>query len=203
MPRVDIRSIRRRQILDAAEQVAAQKGWIGTTIADICQTANVSTGVVTRHFESKDEIMLAALEDVLEQLQALLTPYLGRQKPVSEDIRSRLTTLSQSLVSQRTLLQLLLHFAADAISRPEIAERLQAFFSHIRQQHMVDLTLVLEEQNIPVKNPVLLVNLFQNLIFGLILSSITFGSDLPAEQLGLHSANMLLKYFDLPPENKE
>ena len=200
MSRVDVRSIRRRQILDAAERLAAQKGWTETTIADICQVANVSTGVVTRHFESKDEIMLAALEDVLEQFQAQLKPFLGSESPLAENIYQ---VFSQVVTSQATLPQLLLHSFATSISRPEIAERLHTFFSNLRQQHTADLELQLDQKGIVGTDRVILINLLYNLAFGLISSRVTLGSDLSLEQLAFHCSNMLLKYFDLPQEAKE
>src|SRR5262245_23083656 len=143
MSRVDIRSIRRRQILDAAEQLAAQKGWTETTIADICQAADVSTGVVTRHFQNKDEIMLAALEDILEQLREQLGPFGEKEKSLSEHIYSFLLALCRIEASHPTLPQLLLHFLATSTSRPEVAERLHTFFSHICQQCTMDLERLL------------------------------------------------------------
>jgi len=200
MSRVDVRSIRRRQILDAAERLAAQKGWTETTIADICQAANVSTGVVTRHFESKDEIRLAALEEVLGQFQAQLKPVLESETSLSENIYQ---VLSQVVASQATLPQLLLHSFASSISRPEIAERLHTFFAYLRQQIAADLKPLLDEAGIPDTDRVVLINLLYNLAFGLILSRVTLGSDLSLEQLALHCSNMLLKYFDLPQEAKE
>jgi AcrR family transcriptional regulator len=197
MPRVDIRSIRRRQILEAAERVATQKGWTETTIADICQAADVSTGVVTRHFENKDEIMLAALEDILEQFQAQQRSSLGSGKSLSENIQSLLPALSQTVAAQPSLSLFLLHAFATSIARPEIAERLHVFFSQLRQQHMMDLKLQFDEKGIPDEDRVLLIDLTYNMAFGLTLSRIALGTDLSLEPLALHSSNMLLKYFDL------
>jgi AcrR family transcriptional regulator len=203
MSRVDIRSIRRRQILDAAEQLAAQKGWTETTIADICQAADVSTGVVTRHFQNKDEIMLAAFEDMLEQLGGQLGSLLGREQPLSENIASSFQMIGQIVNSQPTLLQLLLHFLATATSRPEIAERLHGFIADLCQEDTTRLEHLLDEQGIEGKNSVLLVNLLHSLALSVILSQVFLGCDLPPEQLALHFSNMLLKYFDLPPVEKE
>ena len=163
MPRVDIRSIRRRQILEAAERLAAQKGWTETTIADICQAANVSTGVVTRHFESKDEIMLAALGDVLEQFRAQLELSLGNEKPLSEIAHRYFQELSQFMISQPTLPWLLAHFVAAAISRPEVAERLRAVFSQLCQQDITNLARRQDEHGIKGNDPVLVAKLLHTL----------------------------------------
>ena len=201
MSRVDIRSIRRRQILDAAMHVAAYKGWTETTIADICQAADVSTGVVTRHFESKDEIVLAAVEDVLEQFRAQWELSLGNEKSLSENTHIFFQGLSQFMTSQPTLPWLLAHSVAASVSRPEIAERLNAFISHLRQRDTVALERM--QQGIRGKNPVLMVNLLHTLALSLIMSRVFLETDRAPEQLAFHCSNMLLKYFDLPQVAKE
>jgi len=203
MARVDIRSIRRRQILEAAERLAAQKGWTDTTIADICQAANVSTGVVTRHFESKDEIMLAALGDVLEQFRAQLELSLGNDKPLSETAHRYFQELSQFMISQPTLPWLLAHFVAASISRPEVAERLRAVFSQLCQQDITNLARRQDEHGIKGNDPVLVAKLLHTLALSLILSPVFLEIDFPPEPLAFHFSNMLLKYFDLPQVAKE
>jgi AcrR family transcriptional regulator len=203
MPRVDIRSIRRRQILEAAKRLAAQKGWTETTIADICQAANVSTGVVTRHFESKGEIMLAALEDVLEQFRAQLELSLGNEKSLSETTHSYFQELSQFMISQPILPWLLVHFVAASISRLEVAERLRAVFYHLCQQDITNFERMQDEQGIKGNDPVLVAKLLHTLALSLILSPVFLEIDFPPEQLALHFSNMLLKYFDLPEVAKE
>src|SRR5258708_23947514 len=64
MGRVDVHAIRREQILASAERLLARNGWAGTTFADICKEAGISSGVLTYHFKDKDEILLAGLEKV-------------------------------------------------------------------------------------------------------------------------------------------
>jgi AcrR family transcriptional regulator len=60
-PRIDIGSIRRQQIIDAVRRIIAREGLAAVTIARIAEEADVSRGVVTYHFEHKNEI----LHDVL------------------------------------------------------------------------------------------------------------------------------------------
>ena len=70
MNRVDVRGIRRKQILDATKRVVVEKGWTEVTILDICHEAGISSGVITYHFQNKDEIMFALLEEILAQIKA-------------------------------------------------------------------------------------------------------------------------------------
>ena len=57
---------RRRSLLDAAVAVIAQKGLIGTTINSIATEVECSYGVVSFHFNSKEGIILAALDYLVD-----------------------------------------------------------------------------------------------------------------------------------------
>jgi hypothetical protein len=116
----------------------------------------------------------------------------------SESIYSILHVLSQIATSQQPLLQLLFHFIAASISRPEIAERLHVFFSQLRQQNTTNLERVLDEQGMQSKDPALLIDLLHSLALSITLSRVFLGIVLPPERLAFESANMLLKYFDFP-----
>jgi AcrR family transcriptional regulator len=55
MGRVDIRKIRKDEIVLVARKLVARKGWQNTTLADIAREAGVSLGVITYHFTNKDD----------------------------------------------------------------------------------------------------------------------------------------------------
>lgn len=73
--RIDISSIRRQQIVEAVRSIIATEGLEAVTIARIASEAGVSRGVVTYHFESKEEIiheaMQAAMRDANRAADAL------------------------------------------------------------------------------------------------------------------------------------
>jgi AcrR family transcriptional regulator len=51
----------RERLLRAAAEVFAQRGYDGTRVADIAATAGVSNGALYAHFDSKAELLVAAL----------------------------------------------------------------------------------------------------------------------------------------------
>lgn len=57
---------RRRQIADAALAIIAKKGLSALTTAAIADQVGVTDGALFRHFDSKDAIILAAIERVAE-----------------------------------------------------------------------------------------------------------------------------------------
>jgi len=58
----------RERLLRAAESVFAEHGYSGTRIADIVHAAGVSHGNFYRHFQNKDDVFVAVLEPLLDEL---------------------------------------------------------------------------------------------------------------------------------------
>src|SRR6266542_1328809 len=63
---------RREQILDAAAECFARKGFHRSTMHDICQMAELSPGAVYRYFRSKDEIIEAMEEQGRQHSAAII-----------------------------------------------------------------------------------------------------------------------------------
>lgn len=61
---------RRRQLLDVARRVLAQRGFYETTMADIAEEAGVTKPVLYQHFASKRDLYTAVLVDIGERLRA-------------------------------------------------------------------------------------------------------------------------------------
>lgn len=54
---------RREQIIDAALQVFAHKGFLHATNKDIAQEAGITPGLIYHYFESKDDLLKSILEE--------------------------------------------------------------------------------------------------------------------------------------------
>jgi TetR/AcrR family transcriptional regulator, transcriptional repressor of bet genes len=63
--------VRRTQIRDAAFELAAHAGLKAVTIRDVAERAGLSPGLVLFHFGSKEQLILALLDWVLETTTAL------------------------------------------------------------------------------------------------------------------------------------
>jgi TetR/AcrR family fatty acid metabolism transcriptional regulator len=61
-----VTAARRKQILDAAIQVFAEKGFHRTTIKDIARVAGIADGTIYTYFASKDKILIAVLDRLNE-----------------------------------------------------------------------------------------------------------------------------------------
>jgi AraC-like DNA-binding protein len=54
------RGTAQQHLLDAAQQLFAERGYRGTTTKDIAQNAGVSENLIFRYFKSKSELMVVA-----------------------------------------------------------------------------------------------------------------------------------------------
>jgi TetR/AcrR family transcriptional repressor of bet genes len=64
MPKVVDHAARRAELVDAAWRVIAAEGLEAATVRRIAQAAGCTTGLVTHYFESKDDMLVAALREV-------------------------------------------------------------------------------------------------------------------------------------------
>lgn len=68
---------RRQQILAAAARVFRSKGLHAARMEEICAEAKLSPGTVYRHFDSKDEVIVAIVEAEFEHYTNLSRTFLG------------------------------------------------------------------------------------------------------------------------------
>lgn len=61
-----------RSIFNAAMQLFLKQGFHDTTLAEIAEFANVSTGTLYRHFPSKGDFLLEVVSNSLEQLSVFI-----------------------------------------------------------------------------------------------------------------------------------
>lgn len=85
MPRVseDHLTARRQQIVAAALRCFARDGFHATSVRDVVRESGLSAGAVYSYFPSKDELVAAAVEPILEQLSAALDDALTAAAPPS------------------------------------------------------------------------------------------------------------------------
>ncbi len=66
-----VSEFRQSEIITAARQVFAEKGYIATTVDEIAARAGLAKGTIYVYFESKEQIYNAVLENDLETLRTL------------------------------------------------------------------------------------------------------------------------------------
>lgn len=85
-PRTDVSEERKNQILEAARETFAERGFHKTRMADIAEASGLSKGALYWYFESKDAIILSLLDKVFEPELLDLRSLLGHDSSPEEKI---------------------------------------------------------------------------------------------------------------------
>lgn len=125
---------RQMQILKAAYEVASRKGLDALTVRLVAHRAKLSTGLVLFHFRTKDQLVIALLDYVLQTTTAL---------QVTEDITSipvpldRLLALLRRemnrMASEPRLIRLFFDFWAKGFTHALIRTKMQAELDRYRE----------------------------------------------------------------------
>jgi TetR/AcrR family transcriptional regulator, fatty acid metabolism regulator protein len=59
-----IHQVRRERIIEAAVTCLVRDGWHGATLAEIAKEAGISRGLISYHFDGRDDLHVAVLESV-------------------------------------------------------------------------------------------------------------------------------------------
>jgi AcrR family transcriptional regulator len=92
--RPDQRSTR-EHLLDAAERLFAERGFYGTSLADICGEVGVAKSSLLHHFSSKNDVYAAVLERVADELNGIVEVSLA----AAGDARGKALYLFEALLA--------------------------------------------------------------------------------------------------------
>ncbi len=70
----EIRESRRQQIMDAALELFAQKGYASCSIAQLANHTGISKGLMYNYFESKEALLVAIIEDGISEFLDYFNP---------------------------------------------------------------------------------------------------------------------------------
>jgi TetR/AcrR family transcriptional regulator, fatty acid metabolism regulator protein len=85
--RADRQADRRRQILEAAVKVFAQKGFHSSRVGDIAEEAGIAYGLVYHYFESKEDLLETIFRTTWTEMLARVHEVEEAKIPASEAVR--------------------------------------------------------------------------------------------------------------------
>lgn len=170
MARVGTEKQRKKELIEATIKSIENHGFQGTTILTISRQANLSAGIISHYFGSKQGLILATIRHLLEELkQGLLQQIASCEQPLTPELRlhmivdTNFACFQQSTSVTRTWLC----FWAQALHDPELA-RLQA----VNSKRLLQNLLYSYRQIIPNKEKAFLAaNMTAAMIDGLWLRS--------------------------------
>lgn len=119
----DRHAARRQTVLDAAIRCFAEKGFHGTSTAEICKVAGMSPGNLFHYFESKAAIIAAIAEQDRDEIAGLFAEASG-----ADDVIGALEQIAEKalrLVADETYGRLTLEIAAESARSAEVAALFQ------------------------------------------------------------------------------
>jgi TetR/AcrR family fatty acid metabolism transcriptional regulator len=130
LPRPDVSTARKAQILQAAMNVFARKGFTATRMEEIAAETGLSVGILYWYFKGKEEITLALLDQLytsdLQNVRQLLTQ--------SGSCRARLWGyMAENLQAEEQWLALSLELRSQAARNPRLQASLQGVYQQYHQ----------------------------------------------------------------------
>ena len=121
---------RRDQIVDAAMQVFAQKGFTRATNKDIAQEAGITPGLIYYYFESKEDLLKTIIETRSPaQLMTTLHPQVFELPP--EVFLRMLILRALSIIESEQLIQLVRMLLPEVVHNTEVASIVFSMFQRI------------------------------------------------------------------------
>lgn len=99
------KAARREEILDAARRVFAERGFRGTTIADIAEEANIALGTIYLYFSSKEDVF-GALNQRFNEVITSATRDVPPGRTVGETTRRYVESVFTACAANRDLVRL-------------------------------------------------------------------------------------------------
>lgn len=109
MKNVDTIQDKRRDILEAAEQVFTANGFTAAKMDDIAELAGVAKGTLYLYFDSKQDLFVSLLEDRIWEYVATLTKKLEGVCSVQSFLQALAKVRGQLFVKNQRLLESLSH----------------------------------------------------------------------------------------------
>jgi AcrR family transcriptional regulator len=127
-PKPDVSDERKTQILDAAMDTFAQKGFHKTRMSDIAETSGLSKGSLYWYFDSKDAIILNLLDKVFEpelkEFKALITD----RRPVLDRLYHYADRAGEDIIKMLNWMPLFYEFIALAFRREIIRKSITRYY---------------------------------------------------------------------------
>ncbi|MEX0801166.1 MAG: TetR/AcrR family transcriptional regulator [Dehalococcoidia bacterium] len=139
-PRRRRREETRERLLEAATAVFARSGFDRATVDEIVREAGFSKGAFYVHFESKEDLFWAMLEERIDRQQVAFRQTVDHSRPLSENVRSILSAVFGLVQNDPFWTSLVMEFGAHAARNEKVRERLALMYERWRELIRVMLT---------------------------------------------------------------
>jgi AcrR family transcriptional regulator len=167
---------KRTELIEIATQLFSERGFENTPLSVVCEAANVSKGLISHHFKSKDGLLREIFQRTTEMIVEM-----NKIDEVKLTAKERLLQLLESFFSQLQVDKLFFQFNLNMIVQPSTREVLadlvkeRSSFILKATQHIFD---EIDPQNSLVKS-----HMFIAELDGVALSYLGVYKDFPLQQI--------------------
>lgn len=138
---------RRAQILDAAGLVASRERLDGLTVRKVAEQAGLSPGLVHFHFGTKEQLLLALLDAVLEEITGRRPPEDAAGAPSARDaLLTYARTELERLPQERDAVELFFDFWVVGTRNAEVRRRMVEAMAAYRASFVPIARRIVEEE---------------------------------------------------------
>lgn len=133
------REVRRKQILERALGVFAERGYHQTSISDLVKAAGVARGTFYLYFESKSAIFVELVDQLLEGVASSVVGVDESEgaPPIEDQLLDRLSRIVRTITANRAITRMLFR---EAIGLDEaIDDKLRQFYAALHAYLMMAL----------------------------------------------------------------
>ena len=162
----------RQRLLEAATRLFSQQGYDATGVAEICANAGVSKGAFYHHFESKQAVFLALLEDWLARLDAAFTTVRQDSSDVPQAVVRMADMAGGVLASSGVQISIMLEFWMQAYRDPQVWEAAAAPYQRYQQYFAAMVEEGVRQGSLRPVDPQLAARILVSLAMGLLLQAV-------------------------------
>jgi len=170
---------KRQQLLEIATKLFSERGYENTPLSAVCETANVSKGLISHHFKSKDgllrEIFISTTKMIIE---------MNRNDKTILSAKGRLKDLLESFFTQLEADKLFFQFNLNMMVQPNTRQILDDLIKE-RSSYILNATKSIFSEIDP-ENSTVLSYMFIAELDGIALNYLGIFQDYPLEQIKNH-----------------
>jgi AcrR family transcriptional regulator len=193
--RVKVGDLRKMQIVQATMRVIAQKGFQNASFAEIEQEAGISRGLLTYHYPTKDDLVLAVFDHLLEAMRDLRSPCPIEHLSGWERFEH---VLEFVLLRQQPHVEFdCLHytFLAQMVHRPDFRKRLADLYANLRDRLLTDLQVEIQRAGLEPPDVAALGAILIGTLHGLVMQINADTDSIDGPQIIRVLKDLVLRYF--------
>ena len=173
------REFKQKEIISAAIEIFAEKGYEYTTLDDIAEAAEFGKGTLYNYFQNKEDLYLAILEDIFGVFHTNLKKISEESKSFHEFINKFIENAFTFYINNQSAFFLLVHERLHVFkSTPfEIPDRLKKFHEESEKIHRHHVEEAIRKEEIEPLDVDKIIHIYRGMMFAYIFGLVSCRGD--------------------------